>query len=202
MPAIAAKMTVAQKRIAYVKMMAADAFSTHEIREVTDGGPARLWECERPGSRIYGFRVTVVPGSIFLTGDLGVLVVQRQEDMIDWARAAINDIGYFAEKVSSEISTRDFDPARVTEWLELERAETDDPSDELQEAWNGLAESLRRGVSEHEIQSALVETPPLYHCDFPDFTNWKHSFLWQREAIAWWLQNLVGKNVPNLRADS
>jgi hypothetical protein len=183
------KPNVRQKRVAHIATEAKRAFASHEIEQVAkEIEMVGIWRCGRPGEGVFGFSVTVAESSILLTGDLGVLVVQRTGNMIGWAKGAIDSIDYFAEKVPREILTREFDVECVTEWLEFERAETHDPSTELQEAWASLADVASCG--EIAVMAAVHGSFVLCDGDTPDFTNWTPRFLWQREALKWWLEHL------------
>ena len=73
------------------------AFERHAMRRET----GKTWICRRPDSWIYGFRVTWIPGSIVLTGDVGEMVVNHYSFGEPWGAAAwVRGAGwsYFMEK--------------------------------------------------------------------------------------------------------
>lgn len=97
--------------------MAASAFKDHVATLRLEVGMFRSWRCQKPGTWCYGFDVTTTPGHLFVTGDIGDLVVSRTEDMLAWARDAINSPHYFAEKVPRSIETEEWSFDRSLEWI-------------------------------------------------------------------------------------
>jgi hypothetical protein len=95
--------------------MASRSFAEHVVTQRLNDGMFRSWRCQKLGSWIHGFNITTTPGHLIVTGDIGDLIVTRTADMIAWAREAIHDPGYFAEKVPSSIPTREWSYDRPCE---------------------------------------------------------------------------------------
>ncbi|HEY1187700.1 MAG TPA: hypothetical protein VGE74_08585 [Gemmata sp.] len=190
---------VTERRIADVAAMAAKSFAAHRVAPLWVALPfdgacetgVSAWRCAKPGDCAYAFTLYSVPGRLIVCGDLGTLVLERTYDMLVWARGSIDSIDYFAEKVTREIATEEFDPDMVRAWVH----ETDqevlegEHSDKFALAWRG---ELRREFldaaeeGEHEAYRVYHESP-LNDGDPPSWDNWKYGFLWQREAIKWFL---------------
>jgi hypothetical protein len=180
------------RRIMLHSELAKKAFSNHVITERLNSGMFRSWRCQAPGTWCYGFDVTTMPGTLVVTGDIGTLVVERTNDMIAWASGAARSIDYFAEKVSREMPTREWDADVAAEFIDQSIAgcEDDEDGDVQREAWRNLKEDeIHDETTEQEFCMALIESELIDGCDFPDLTNWKPSFLWCREAVIWFLQN-------------
>src|SRR5690348_17164327 len=132
--------------IAQSAEMAALAFAEHKLTERLNQGMFRSWRCCRPGSWTYGFDVTTTPGYLFVTGDIGDLIVGRTGDMIAWSRSAIGSISYFAEKVPSSIDTKEWSSDRAREWIRDEISDAPEAcvdEDAAAKRIEGLKELLR-----------------------------------------------------------
>jgi hypothetical protein len=169
--------------------MAVNAFQFHVATQRLSSGLFRDWRFSRPCDSAYAFNITTTPGRIIVTGDIGVLIVERTDDMVSWCRTSIGDFRYFAEKVPHEIPTREYDADVVRAWAKQELAD---------EYLSDAKKKTLRDVMRHwnpEDQSATMqeihESGICDGCDFPDFTNWKSSFLWCREAIKFALPSLA-----------
>jgi hypothetical protein len=78
----------------------------HQITCIVGAGPVRLWKCQKPGTWIYGFHVTIGPGGLLLSGDVGELLVQRFSDpdeMLKWTRSAVDSPSYLLSKVPNDL---------------------------------------------------------------------------------------------------
>lgn len=199
------RLEVERKRVADVAAHATKAFSEHRIQALWVALPfdsacdlgVQAWRCGQPSSGIYAFTIFAPPGRLIVCGDIGTLVLERTHDMLAWARGSIHDIGYFAEKVVREIETKEYDPDMVRGWA----AELDQEILEGEREYGGrtakawLGDGLRRDIlqaaedsgSESRVLELIHESEMNDGSDYPDFTNWKHGFLWQREAIKWFL---------------
>lgn len=182
-----------------VEKIEADAkreFAEHVITlEASSGnGLYSTWRCAKPGTGIMAFWITTVPTCIIVTGDVGDLIVQRHgsPNMIPWCRGSIHSLDYFAEKVPQNIETKSFDVDLVHEWAKQELAdyELDDYGEEMSAKHQ---EMLRELIDDDELQeSEVYERISEYceGCDFPDFGSYTARFLWCREAIRWFVNNL------------
>lgn len=204
------RLEVERKRIADVAAQAARAFAEHQIKALWIALPfenacnlgVQAWRCGPPNSGIYAFTIYAMPGRLIVCGDIGTVVLERTYDMLAWARGSIHDIGYFAEKVVREIETKEYDADMVRGWAaELDRDIIEgehEYSGRIAKAW--LGDGLRRDVlkaaedtgSEQRVVELIHESEISDGSDYPDFSNWKHGFLWQREAVRWFLANHKG----------
>ena len=162
---------------------ATEQFAEHVITEHLRAGVFRHWSCGRPGSNVYRFNITTIPGRLIVTGDVGELIVERVYDMLPWCREAINSLKYFASKVPSSIKTREFSQDAVKRW-----------ANELLESGEAPAKfvgNLKDAVEYSDDWSesdAYNETAVIWGgCDPPDFNDWTPNFLWCVEAIRWFL---------------
>jgi hypothetical protein len=183
----------------------APPFTGHRAGRVSPS-EYRGWRCQSPKSWVDGFDLFLFPGELILTGDRGELVVQRARDMAAWCRSSIDDIGYFASKVSSEIETEEYSADMVRGWLaeidagdyagcrceaKLAKRLRDEATGKFKkndpEARDRIEYAADDG--EHAVYEALSDLD--LHDDPPDFKVWTYSFLHQREAIKWFLRQGV-----------
>lgn len=185
-------LSVQDRVIVDAEKRAAAAFSEHQITVRLDQGVFRSWRCCRPDSWTYGFDVTTTPGNLYVTGDIGDLIVSRTNDMIAWSRSAVESIGYFEEKVPNCIVTRVWDPDRAREWIDEQVRDAIDTVGEKDapERIEKLNE-LRRFVDdgEHFFNQQLYDSSLEDGSDWPSLRVYNSNFLWCREAVRW----LIGK---------
>lgn len=193
------RVQVERERVQSVADMAAKAFAEHRLYPQWIGVPftgldrkAAAWTCSRPGDCCYAFTLYTVPGRLIVCGDIGTIVLERTTDMLAWSRSAIDSISYFAEKVTREIETAEFDRDMLLAWVH----ETDqdvlngEHSDKFALGWRGeLRQEFLDAEDEDEAHRVYYESS-LNDGELPDWTNWKHGFLWQREAIKWFLSKV------------
>jgi len=193
--AVAWKDTVRAKTIANIEQLAADAFRNHELQVKSENGLYRCWRCGTPdGSSVYAFRITTIPGCMFVTGDVGDLMIERSEDMVAWCRGSINSIDYFEEKIPHSVKTKVYDEDIAQEWLK-EQLENEDESYDSEQLEH--LDALQRYTDEeHPFKLALYESGLVDGCDFPDFDNYDSNFLWCREAIKCFLRLLSAAETP------
>ena len=186
-------MNARAKKIAQHEKYAADAFKNHVIRQDLNQGLFRSWRCGAPDEGNHHFHVTTIPGRIFVSGDNGTMVWERNRDMIPWCRGAIGSIEYFAEKVPSEIPTHEWDANVAREWLRNEIVDEkaqDEPDPQRITQLRDLLAELHDEASEHSFSAALSESGVNDGCDWPNLTNYTSNFLWCREDLKWFLANL------------
>lgn len=188
------KQTATDRRLEEQAGCAANAFQYHEIversRVVTDLGLYATWRCGRLNYGTYAFWITVFPGTLIVTGDVGELIVQRTNNMIAWSRSAVNSVGYFAEKVPHSIPTKEYSSEEFDEWIEQERddATADEDSDRLQEIAE-LLDTIHDTSDSHEVYEAIYDSP-LYGGEMPRLTTWNSNFMWCRECVKWFLAHV------------
>lgn len=178
-------MNAEQRRIQQIAEMAKTAFAEHRIEVRLNAGLFRNWQCSRQRSSSYLFNISTEPGRLFVTGDIGTLVVERATDMIEFAREAIGDLHYFAGKVCREIETKEFCHETAAEWVD------DQVKHSSMDAV--LARKLKTIANEdghHEFCQELFDSGYIQDCDFPKCENFKFGFLWQTEAIKWLLARI------------
>ena len=152
-----------------------------------------------------GFDVTTIPGYLFVTGDVGSLIVSREEDMIPWCRGSCKSTDYFAEKVKQPIRQEEFSWEAFREWVEwweqenLPEKDEDDKEDAEQvREYKEILEKLHNALGiEGRIRD---EDAPGWLYDnlgyniledsFQSWTIWEPGFLWCREAVRWFCENV------------
>lgn len=176
-----------------IEKNAAKDFAEHTITKRLDvEGRFRSYRCQKPGTWIYGFDVTFIPGSVILTGDIGGLILSRECDMLPWLRGVLKknsiDFRYVAEKVDREISIEEWSEEVTREnlkyWLKdyAPRKLTRDEREELLD------------FGDQETFEVIV-VPKLISLGFDDLWELgKHDytarFYWQVFALRWFVQTL------------
>jgi hypothetical protein len=182
-------MNAVNRRIKEAHAAAEFAFTNHEISCRLYDGMFRNWRCKSPHTHAYSFTVTTIPGRLFVNGDVGDLMLEREEDMLRWAQQAVFSIDYFAEK--SRHPVREYDENMAREWLRTQ-----------------LIEGGRQGLSpssihklemcyeaddnadEYAFKKYLIDEELCEACEPPTCHNYTYSFLWCREAIMWLLSHM------------
>ncbi len=187
---------VIARDIASISRMAEHSFAEHKITLRHRSPCCRFasWRCQKQGTWMYGFDVTIEPGRLMVFGDIGDCVWERTEDMLGWARGSIESIGYFAEKVVREIETECYSSDVAEAWVkeQLYELELDDEMDgseksKQRERIEGLLTALEDG--EVVFTNAVYESGLADGCDWPNFNTFTPSFMWCREAVKWFLEN-------------
>lgn len=180
-------------------------FKNHSIVELSRDGEFGSWRCSKNGSSHLSFTITVIPGSLILTGDLGNLIVTRHKtQMIPWCRGSVDDTTYFAEKTGQEFPGLEFSICQYRKWLEEQVAEhttnhyredertVDDT--ELDSVGQHYQEILDNGVD----CCTELESYESLHADHEDdnevgvfWRDWNRQFLVKRDAIRWFVMNYV-----------
>lgn len=181
-------MTVRERSERHIAGLAREAFKNHtvDLRHLSPCHKYGTWRCGTDSS-MYHFRVTIIPGSLFLCGDLGSLVVERAVDMIQWCRGSVNSTGYFAEKVTREMPVSQYSTEAVEEFID-QCHEDEDLDDEAAEILDDLRFNLP-DLGEQEAIGKLVEAGVWDWCD-GSFNDWSPRFLWQREAVKWFVEHV------------
>lgn len=177
------------------------AFKKHELKLLCNQELFRSWHLSSPGTSVCYFDITTIPGSLFITGDIGDLILTRESDMISWARKAVGSIEYFASKVPNEIQTREYDPEVAKAWI-YEMLQLDSLEDEGDDVFQLLGDSTREALleiyrdqywdygNEYETMLAIHDSGVLDGCDIPNLTNYTSNFLWCREALLFFFTKL------------
>ena len=177
-------------------------FKNHSIVEMNRNGVFGSWMCSKKGSSHFSFTITVIPGSLILTGDFGNLIVTRHEtQMIPWCRGSADNTTYFAEKTGQEFPGLEFSIGKYREWL------VDQVSKHLYLTNGGgldcyvmgsvsrhYQETLDNGIDEFTEQDAYESL----HAEHEDdhevrvfWQDWNRQFLLKRDAIRWFVMNYV-----------
>lgn len=207
MKPVMTRRTVELDRINQVAEQAKKDFANHRVEHLFVGlspkydGPSPYstyqgWRCAKPGDCHMAFTIYAVPGRLIVVGDIGTLVLEREVDMLSWCDKSIGDIDYFAGKVVKEIETAEYDSEMVKGWCceidaDIINGEHDYDSS-ITKAWlTGGRQEVLDAIDQgkDQVYSVMAETGIIHDCDFPDFTNWKYGFIWQREALIWFLNN-------------
>ena len=171
-----------------IEKLAEKAFAEHVITTALEDGLFRHYRCAKPGTGIYAFNITTIPGRLIVTGDIGTLVVERLNDMFEWAPSAVESIDYFASKVPGNITVRAYDPEAANEFLAEEQTTEGTESDRARIA----AELEEYTFCEHTFQSELYSSGLVDGCDWPELRQWTPTFLWCREAVRWFFREREG----------
>lgn len=182
-------MNARQKRINDIADMAKQNFKDHIITTRLHQGPFRNWHCRTIGREAYSFMVTTIPGRIYVNGDVGDIVLEREYDMLRWARSSIDSIDYFFEKALGKVE--EYDPAMAKEWVKealVEAASNDRTPEQIVEL-----EEIYEGddyMDEYAFKHRLINEDLCDPAEPPTCENFTYSALWCREAIKWLLAHL------------
>lgn len=191
-----------KQHIEQIRDLAREAFRDHQITKNVSQGLYRHWRCARPGSRMYCFNVITEPGRLIVTGDIGVLILCREKDMLPWLRGSIDSTDYLSSK--AQTPTHAWSSEVALAWVEFRieelkteiREEAEDCPDsnwgKKLTAMLGKYELLREEVSsgEHAFAQALYDSGVIDGGDFPRLETFTSGFLWCREALRWFLANV------------
>ena len=166
-----------------IRRISDDAFKNHRVVELSRNGVFRSWRCCQPGSGMYAFNITTIPGRIFVTGDIGDLIVERVYDMLPFCRRSLRDTSYFASKVPHAIPTREFSANVLGDWINEQLA---DP--ELEDHHREPLLDAQLLIDNGEVtEGKAYEIIYPFYDDPPRWQVWNSNFLWCRDAIRWFL---------------
>ena len=180
-------------------------FKDHLIVELSRDGEFGSWRCSKNGSSHFSFTITVIPGSLILTGDLGNLIVTRHAtQMIPWCRGSVDSTSYFAEKTGDEFTTLEFSIDTYRAWLKEQVAEhttkhycEDDSTvddTELDSVGQYYQDTIDDGVDEFTEIDAYENLHKGHQDDGEvagSWQDWNRQFLVKRDAIRWFVMNYV-----------
>lgn len=175
---------------ANVRKTSWERFEKHEITTVAETERVQVYRCAAPDTIIHLFYVSIIPGAIVVSGDIGDMVIDRASGGLGWLRGAVNSMDYFLSK-GSKIRETEFMPGDALkvfeedddsrdadgeltrwgkrqlrwkeEWLDRSRFEEDDPG----RLWAQLA---------YEITD---------DSEFPRCLDYDYETLWCYEALRW-----------------
>lgn len=203
---MATKMHATLKRFTEHMERSAKTFAEHTITQQLDQGLFRSWRCQRPKSWNYGFDVTTIPGELIVTGDMGVMVFEREADMLGWLRQSINDPHYLAGKVQRDIKIREYSSDLAKETIREcgQRIKPDEyPSiytsstgrmdyKQVKKRFKEMlgSQSDLDVYDEHATKTALYESGFYDGGDFPSLEDYTSSYLWIYSALKWFVANV------------
>ena len=184
-----------------IREMAAAAFADHAVSVLHDAGEWRAWRCQRPDSWTHGFDVIALPGRLLVGGDIGDLWLERERDMIAWARKAQDDAHYLLSKAvpSMRRAVKAWSAERALDSMDREEAEAReafaDPSQagDLRRRLEAV-EACREAVDdgEHAFWAAWGESALNDGSDPPATDAHTSEALWCVEALRWFLAKVEG----------
>jgi len=170
-------------------------FKNHSIVELSRDRGFGSWRCSKNGSSHFSFTITVIPGSLILTGDIGNLIVTRHNtQMIPWCKGSVDDTAYFAEKTGQEFTGLEFSICEYRKWLVEQVAENTTSCSERNDIAQHYQELLDDGVdfcTELEAYESLHAEHEYDHEVGLFWQDWNRQFLVKRDAIRWFVMNYV-----------
>lgn len=101
----------------YIEKAAKESFKDHGIKKILDS----TYECKKEETTTYRFYVTIIPGSVVVTGDIGNIIFNvRDSNQIGWLRGAIGSPSYLFEKISNSFIKKEFDEEAAKEGIRQE----------------------------------------------------------------------------------
>jgi hypothetical protein len=96
------------------------SFENHELTVECEHENSKNFLCKNPDSFYYYFRVTFIKNHIFLTGDLGELIlINDRDNMLSWLLDTIDNLPYLYSKIPLSIkqSLLEFDKQYAYDFL-------------------------------------------------------------------------------------
>jgi len=161
-----------------IRGFADKSFADHQLTKVSDGTIPQMFRCGKPGTGMYSFTVTFIPGNVIVTGDLsGLILCCYDKDSLSWLMKAHNDLDYMLGK--AENKEREFVEYEaeqcVQEWIK-EGYLTEEKAAEIRD-YKHQDDALDPGVNWlRACCDADIDDPP--HCD-----DWSSQMLWQAYAL-------------------
>lgn len=194
---------------------AAESFKDHVLSSEGEG----RWFFGRPGHSEFHFRVITAPGAVIMLGDTGeVILMPHGRDALGWLRGVFEhgpgkyDLGYIAEKVSSEMKTKEFEHGLIDQYIDdLERsANEDEEADRKAAAEEGVeyvesesTKSLRHAVEElrdhgefdcaYEFHSFVRDIDGFQEDEFPDVEGLSFHFIHCIAGLYYFCEALTAK---------
>lgn len=199
----------AHKRFVEHMKRSEKTFAEHAIEQRLDQGLFRSWRCKKPGTWSYGFDVTTTPGNLIVTGDLGVMVFEREADMLGWLRKSINDPHYMAGNVQRDIKVREYCPEVAKEAIREcgRRIKPDDypsiylvPGPAGRMTYSQVKERFLETLgsqSDLDIYDEHGTKTAMYHSgfwdggDFPTLEDYTSGYLWIYSALKWFVSKVA-----------
>lgn len=95
------KLESPQERLDNIRQQLERDLKDHVVAVVADTERVKCWRCAKPGTWMYGFYVTVIPGFVIIAGDIGEIVFQpTHPDPLDFIKGG--DAHYQYGKATSE----------------------------------------------------------------------------------------------------
>lgn len=169
-------------------------FASHEILErnvllASESVKFCRYVVGRPGTRVYRFTLSFLPGWVFLTGDVGHLAASRVFDMQSFCRDQLAgdycNLDYFGEKVPKEIALKEFTSEAAMEGFEdwLANAIDGGVVDDDHNTKELAAEARRATETEFEWSAFLWDKGDIFDCDYPNYQDWTAGYIWQVAGI-------------------
>lgn len=178
------KKSVRAQREADIRRNSDREFKDRVITELSRNGVFRSWRCAKPGTGIFAFTITTIPGHLIITGDLGSLIVTRTYDMLPWCRGSCDSTDYFAEKVPHGLVIEKFSTDVLEEWITEMLAD----EDVSVEGKRTLREAI--GTDEGPAEKWYERFREVWDGgDPPNWDMYTNRFLWCRDAIRWFVMN-------------
>lgn len=153
----------------------------------------RYFRCSKGGAAVYAFSVVFYPGWVVMSGDCGEGMWSQTYDMLPFMRGVLGpeqyDLSYWSEKASSSIVKKDLYRELAVEWCNEIKAERIENGYEWTEEHEQDLQQVRRLVDEPErVLSAIYDSSLMeFGDDLPDLRFYTYGYLWQVEALRWFL---------------
>ncbi len=190
-------MSYMQQQKKHVEEAVKGALAKHTVKQLhNDGDPGRLWKCSNNGSSVYAFTICAPPGWLIIYGDMGECMWSREYDMIAFAKQSIESDRYFAGKASKDCNITELRDELAREWIAEQPKDWSECSgepwgDEQQEMLDEIEQALDRYGDVRDFQTACFESDLCSDSSaVPDCKAYTFNYLWQIEAIKWFLKKL------------
>lgn len=178
-------------------------FENFEINILTNTTNVQQFRCRnKNGNGCYRFEVVCTDYAIYVSGDMGELVVQQYGRGLKWLRGSYKNKDYVLSKISQDIQKTKFSEEEAIESIKqykedhysLERIE-DDPDDkkdilEKREKFDELIEDIKSScLSEYSICESLSEID-LFDDGYPDMHVLRSPIEWIYAGLYWFCEEL------------
>jgi hypothetical protein len=180
----------------------------HQVHIKKSDGLYTHYRCRQQDLWCYGFDIITWPGSFCITGDMGTYIFQRTENMMDFMTSACRSPSYAKEKCvaySSPLEVFSFQlfekdlKERLKNCKEYDNSQANVFEEEIENIIHEIKANSREQDESFCIEllydSLIYST---YDGDSLDYRELDWVFLWNLEAIQWFLSNKdkVNTSIP------
>lgn len=158
-------------------------FKDHEVTILVNTPEIQAFDCSKPESNIFAFRIVITDNCIAMNGDIGELMIcPGYRRSIRWLRGSIGSIGYVLEKVPYNFRTKEWNEKEAAK--SMQRMIDEEESEEHKAAYQEIKESIECGTI-YSQEKFSEEWNEREYDDTPDMETLTIRTWIQLSAITW-----------------